>query len=141
MAQRLYPDDHQSNPNQLTFRQFILETHALYFNMVNNVGKDEDHELKFLKFILAGHSGLNLQGQEHVSLNTLQDLPPLGHIHVTHDYDLLMGITFNLPYRVTLGIWPVPPFKETLSQNSHITTPAFNPEVLFFPLVTFSFHQ
>ena len=141
MAQRLYPDDRQSNPDQSTFRQFILETCALYSNMVNNVGEDKDHELKFLKFILAGHSGLDLQEQEHVSLNTVQDLPPLGHIHVTHNYDSLMGITFNLPYRVTLGIWRVPPFKEILSQNSHITTPAFNPEVLSFPLVTFSFCQ
>lgn len=125
MAQRLYPDDHEIFPDQITFRQFVEEARQLYIDMT---APNPNHgaELTFLKFVLAGRRGLNLADQRDVALNTLQGLPPLGAINLMRDYDSLMGITYDLPYSVALSIWPVPPFREVLKENNHITALIFN---------------
>ena len=126
MPTRLYPDDREANPDQLTFREFVQEACQLYQAIEDG---DQDDELTFLKFVLAGHRGLDPMSQCSITINALQGIPDIQDIRVTHDFDSLIGLTRTLPYLVPLMVWPVPPFRETLKVNNHVMAVAINSEV------------
>ncbi|KAI6009140.1 hypothetical protein EDC04DRAFT_2610733 [Pisolithus marmoratus] len=104
----------------------ITLTCLQYWNAIE--GGTREDELKFLKFILAGRDGVELQDQRNVTLNVLQGLPDISQVAVTHDYDSLISTTKTLPYIMPLTVWPSPSFRDTLKVNNHVTALAINNE-------------
>ena len=76
MPFHLYPNDCEENPIQLTLQEFINEG-LQYYNTVEE--GDQDDKLTFLKFMLAGCCGLNLNNQCSITLNVCQGLPDVMH--------------------------------------------------------------
>ncbi|KAH0826430.1 hypothetical protein J3R83DRAFT_5408 [Lanmaoa asiatica] len=123
MPVRLYPDDREPEPVQLTLSEFVREASRYYTAIANN---NRDDELKFLKFVLAGRRGLDLNHQRSITINAIQGQPDIQNVTATRDYDSLIGTTQSLPYLVSLTVWPVPSFRDTLKSNNHITALAYN---------------
>lgn len=125
MPSRPYPDDRSDEPDQLVLSEFVEEAARYYRRMA----RSRDDELKFLKFILAGRRGLELETQDTITLNVMQGQPDIHNATVTRDFDSLIGTTKTLPYRVALTIWPVPSFRDTLATNNHINSLAIDDQV------------
>ncbi|KAG9308264.1 hypothetical protein JVU11DRAFT_12151 [Chiua virens] len=123
MPMRLYPDDREPEPVQLTLSEFVREASG-YYNAIGNHNRDD--ELEFLKFVLAGRRGLQLNDQRSITVNAIQGQPDIDRVTATHDYDSLIGTTQTLPYLVALTVWPVPSFRDTLKSNNHVTSIAYN---------------
>lgn len=126
MALRAYPDDREHNPVQLTLLQFVDEG-IRYYEAIKGGSKED--ELTFLKFILAGRRGLDINDQDNITLNVSQGLPDIRGVNATRDFDSLIGTTKTLPYSVPVTIWPAPSFRDTLTTNSHVTAIALDNEV------------
>lgn len=101
MVQHLYPDYRGSHPDQRTFKKFVREAKQLYTTSIDPEQED-NAELKFLKFILAGCRGLNLHNQFNIIPDATQSLPPFQVINITYDYDSLISIMKDLPYFCTI---------------------------------------
>lgn len=123
---RIYPDDREAAPVQLTLSEFVEEAVPYYTAL--GEGNRED-ELKFLKFVLAGRRGLELHNQRSITLNPIQGLRNIEHITTSRDFDSLIGTTKTLPYSVPLTVWPIPSFRDTLKSNNHVTSVAFDNQV------------
>ena len=123
---RPYPDNRECNPIQLSLHQFV-DKGISYYNAI----EDGSHvqRIKFLKLILAGRDGLDLDTQRNITLNVCQGLDDIADVTTTRDFDSLIGTTKTLPYSVPLMVWPVPSFRETLKNNSHVTAIALDDEV------------
>ncbi|KAF9218170.1 hypothetical protein BS17DRAFT_823392 [Gyrodon lividus] len=78
----------------------------------------------FLKFVLTGCTLLHNRNH-HITINACQDVIEPEVYHITRDYDSLIGISKNLPYSVHLALTSVPPFRDTLTQSSHMKGPAY----------------
>lgn len=74
MPMRLYPDDCEENPVQLTLQDFINEGLEYYEAVAQG---DQNDKLKFLKFMLAGRRGLDLNNQHSIMLNVPQGIPDI----------------------------------------------------------------
>ena len=126
MAMRTYPDDRERTPIQMSLRQFVNKGIA-YFNAIQDGSHIE--RMSFLKFILAGRKGLDLDTQRNVTLNVCQGLDEITQVTTTRDFDSLIRTTRTLPYSAPLTVWPAPPFRDTLTKNNHVTAIAFDNEV------------
>lgn len=102
---------------QLSLRQFVTLAQHLY----DPNGQDTD---SFVRFILAGR----WEGHR-VFINARQgaSAPSKGQYISRGDIDSVIGITRDLPFRVPLRVFPVPSFRDTLTDNNHIT---YNPSIL-----------
>ena len=85
--------------------------------------------MRFLKFILAGRRGLDIDIQRNITLNVCQGLPDILQITATRDFDSLIGTTKTLPYSVPFTVWPAPSFRDTLTANNHVTAIASDNQV------------
>jgi hypothetical protein len=124
-----YPNDF-NNLSQLTMELFVGHSQHLY-----TVGQDPLSELAFVRFVLAGRVGMNEDEEVDqccVTLNCLQGLPPLPATRITRDLDSAIGVSHTLPYTSALGVWPIPPFKETLKKDNHARGIAYESEVTQF---------
>lgn len=125
MPIRAYPDDREDNPVQLTLSEFVQEGAEYY----HHVGDSDNDDLTFLKFILAGRRGLDLEEQRTITLNVTQGQPDIRNVTTTRDYDSLIGTTKTLPYLVPLTVWPVPSFRDTLKTSNHVMSIAYDGNV------------
>ena len=64
-----------------------------------------------------------LRGLTHPTACAYDDVPTEDEFKISRDYDSILGFSDTLPYKVPLAIYPVPPYKETLSKAVHITVP------------------
>ncbi|KAG1844989.1 hypothetical protein F4604DRAFT_1688899 [Suillus subluteus] len=122
-----YPDE-INNLTQLTMERFVGHSQHLY-----TVGQDPLSELAFVRFVLAGRVGPNADEDEEpdqccVTLNCLQGLSPLPPTRIIRDLDSAIGVSCTLPYISALGVWPIPPFKETLKKDNHSRGIAYESE-------------
>ncbi|KAG8214946.1 hypothetical protein J3R82DRAFT_10136 [Butyriboletus roseoflavus] len=124
-----YPDDREDEPVQLTLSEFIQEGVGYY----NRLGRSDNDDLTFLKFILAGRRGLDLDEQRTITLNVTQAEPDILHATMTRDYDSLIGTTRTLPYLVPLTVWPIPSFRDMLKMSNHVTSVAYDRNVSAMP--------
>jgi hypothetical protein len=121
-----YPDE-IIDLTQLTMAEFVGHSQHLFSQM-----QDDQSELDFIRFVLAARVG-PLADEEldrcQVRLNCLQGIPPLPETDITRDLDSVIGVSDTLPYTSTLSIWPLPPFKETLKNDNHVKSRAYNGQV------------
>lgn len=121
-----YPDE--------IFPAFTLSLHEFNEKAYNLLVAEHDDPLKpeFVNLVLAGRCFAPSQDEEagqeeeiehRVHINVRQGLASAEdkEFNVTRDYDSIIGITENLPFRVPLAIYPIPNFKESLSGSIHIT--------------------
>ena len=66
MAMHTYPDDRKCTPIQMSLHQFINKG-ITYFNAIQDGSHIE--RMSFLKFILTGQKGLDLDTQRNITLN------------------------------------------------------------------------
>jgi hypothetical protein len=126
---RAYPDDRADEPVQLTLSEFIQEGAEYY----HRIGDSDDDDLTFLKFVLAGRRGLDMEEQQSITLNVTQGQPDIRNVTTTRDYDSLIGTTKTLPYLVPLTVWPIPSFRDTLKTSNHVTSIAYDGNVSSMP--------
>lgn len=106
-----YPDE-QLATVQLSLRDFVEIAEALASGGNMN---------SFARFVLSGR--LERDGKDHsVFLNARQavQVPPKGQYTTTGDIDSVIGASTDLPYKQSLGIFPLAPFRDTLKDNVHI---------------------
>jgi hypothetical protein len=122
MVARRYPDDREEHGLQLTFEEFVTTARHLYVEMQDeNLTEEQEDRAskKFFRFVLAGRTQVD-DITRHITLNACQGLQEPEAYEVTRDYDSLIGVSTDLPYRSHLALNPVPPFKETLFKPNHM---------------------
>jgi hypothetical protein len=97
---------------QLTLREFVLAS--------QNVFALQDCDA-FIRFVLAGRICNNGQ-QGRIFINARQGAaaPSKGNYQQRGDVDSAIGITRGLPFNVPLAIFPLAPFRDTLTKDNHI---------------------
>lgn len=110
---------------QVTLQEFLQLADSLLYtrNDVNG----------FVRFVLAGRYSTVQDGpMSRVFVNAKQGLHtglPDAELLVTRDYDSIIGISKDLPYKAALQVFPVAPFKETLKKNNHVKALAYDSRV------------
>ena len=109
-----YPDK-ALNALQLSLTEFVAVARALFPD------PNQDPSA-FVRFMLAGRLETP-HGPLRVSINAKQDaLPPsIGDYQLFRDIDSVIGVTQDLPFRRSLAIFPLPSFRDTLTQDNHVT--------------------
>ena len=118
-----YPDDRTVNPASLSLFDTVDRCDELL-----NQDKDD-----FVRFILAGRErlGPGLLDTRAWTLNIEEDLEEMVPWLLTkrRDFDSLFGGTSDLPYCVPMTLWPLPPFRDTLTSETHIQAYAIRGDV------------
>jgi len=97
---------------QLTLREFVLACQNL------SALQDSD---AFIRFVLAGRICSNgQQGRVFVNARQGAAAPSKGRYQLRSDVDTAVGLTRDLPYDVPLAIFPLAPFRETLTKDNHM---------------------
>jgi hypothetical protein len=90
--------------------------------------KDDIH--RFCLMVLAGR--VVEDGVEHrITLNARQDLEAIRPIRykMTRDYDSVTACTKTLPFNIPLSVYPVAPFRDTLTTDNHLMGKAYDKDV------------
>ena len=97
-------------------------------NFVATAQDCQDDVVPLMNLMLCGRHGvMSDEGKfithSRVAINARMgaSVPGPNDVVVTRDYDSAMGITRNLPFKKTLAMFPVSPFRETLKTNNHMT--------------------
>ncbi|EMD31648.1 hypothetical protein CERSUDRAFT_100111 [Gelatoporia subvermispora B] len=112
MAELPYPDEPLSSQH-LTLGDFCLRANTLL---------EEERVDDFTRFVLAGRDSSGSGNASRIFIDAIQSLshPPLNTVHVTRDYDSVIGISRTLPYAWPLAYLPMPSFRDTLTKSLHI---------------------
>ena len=84
----------------------------------------------FCRMVLAGR--LHVDGVEHrIFINARQGLRPIipSDLALTRDYDSISSCSTTLPFLAPFSIFPVAPFKDTLTSDNHLEGKAYDREV------------
>lgn len=78
---------------------------------------------RFLQFVLAGKVVDPTPGSRRVRLNPLLDAEQAASpsLRATRDFDSLIGITDNLPFRRSIAVYPIPNFRDSLQKSNHLS--------------------
>lgn len=106
-----YPDE-VLEASQISFKHFVSIAGLLYSS-----GNME----AFVRFVLAGRLGEGKQAR--IFLNARQEASPpeISKYEVPGDIDSIVGVSRDLPYNVPMAIFPLPSFRDTLTENNHLT--------------------
>lgn len=108
-----YPDEYLP-PHTVGLQEFILAARDL--------SDSEDDGHAFMQYILAGR--VDIAGEAHrLFLNPTLELDAPEDPTVSGDFDSLIGLTPHLPFTAALSIHAVPPFRDTLTTDVHLTYP------------------
>lgn len=101
---------------------------------------NEDKVTDFVRTVLEGRYYGDDDVERRIYIDAIKGLregtlAPYGHppaetqYQLCRDYDSIIGYSDNLPYDTALGAFVVPPFKEGIRKNLHITVPITTREV------------
>ena len=125
-SQGYYPDDRDTFPFQYSLAAWV----NLAIDLYSKGRSDVSARLQFVRFMLAGRQSVDEDGLETrtATLNPCQGLNPLrsDRLQVSRDFDSLIGSTLDFPYTVSVAVFPVPAFRETLTQANHVKALAYN---------------
>ena len=116
-----YPDEPLPVLN-LSLKEFNEKAYQLLnYSFSNRV--DPMHH-KFVNFVLAGRYQEHHSPDEHrvyidIHKNTASTADLEG-LQITRDYDSVIGITDNLPFRLSIAIYPLPNFALSLKKSNHL---------------------
>lgn len=117
----LYP--HENLPRETySLEDFTTTAMDLFIEaQVNARDGDEQAFNSFLKLVLGGRIWVDDE-QRRVFVNARQDLYPADgdEVTVVRDYDSIIAITEDLPFSKGIAIFPVPSFRDTLTEDVHI---------------------
>jgi hypothetical protein len=99
---------------QLSLRAFVTTAQELYLR--------EGASYDFVRFVLAGRIPIG-DGQARVFVNARQGVtaPPPDKCQLQSDVDSAIGISYDLPFKVPLAVFPVAPFRDTLTNDIHVS--------------------
>lgn len=100
---------------QLSLAQFVELAQALF------PSESEPDPIAFIRFVLAGRLEMNARSLR-VSINAKQGSspPPVGEYQLSRDFDSVIGVTQDLPFRRPLALFPLPSFRDTLLKDNHV---------------------
>lgn len=126
-AEMLYPDEYFPHPRKMDLHTVNRLYHMLLFGSNASTSR-------FVRLALSGR--FSVKEDDPPSIDTLVEIgnlnsraPRLDHesgVVVTGDWDSLIGQSHTFPYAKPFSIFAVPPFKETLTKNNHVTGLAYN---------------
>ena len=122
-----YPDEDLPEL-QLSIKQYV--------DMASRLLTGPEDIYDFCRMVLAGR--VKVDGVERrIFLNARQDLEPIDPRFCTRtrDYDSLCACTQTLPFTAPLSVFPVSPFKETLTADNHLAGRAYNRAVSAIPIL------
>jgi hypothetical protein len=114
-----YPDEDLTEV-QWSLERFNTEAYELLH--------DRNDVDAFTRLVLAGRVNID-NDLKRIYLNPRQGLPNIENVKIYRDFDSAIGITRTLPFSDVLRVWPVAPFKETLSKDNHVKGLAFDSNV------------
>ena len=120
-----YPDEDLPEI-QLSLKEFV--------DKATGILEGPNDIYQFCRMVLAGR--IEVDGEDHrIFVNPRQDLLPIrpSRLTLTRDYDSISACSTNLPFKVPLSIYPVAPFKETLTKDIHLLGKAYNRQVTLTP--------
>ncbi len=109
----LFPDEYLP-PKTVGLEEFLLTARDL--------ADTDDDGHAFMQYILAGRADIDGEARR-LFLNPTLDLDAPESPTVSGDFDSLIGLTEHLPFTAALSIHAVPPFRETLTTDVHLTYP------------------
>lgn len=125
------------NPDEwLPSVQFSLSTLIENGENVLSNQDDDNRVFNFVRYMTGGRFD-DISGLHRVYVNPRQGLDsplpqsldnPAGYI-IRRDYDSVIGITRTLPFRRGIAVYPLPPFKEVMKTDMHITHEIKLPDV------------
>lgn len=108
---------------QVSLKQFVSLSQALYLPAS---GQNQDLE-RFIRFVLAGHIQNQSDGKEkgqlaRIFVNAQQGAlaPPIHRYQLKRDIDSVIGVTYDLPFKRSMAIFPLACFRDTLTQDNHL---------------------
>jgi hypothetical protein len=107
---------------QMTLEEFVTKAMEILH--------DSDDIYDFCRMVLAGR--LQVNGVEHrVFINARQNLPPIRprNLTLTRDYDSICALSTDLPFSVPFSVFPVAPFRDTLTSDNFLKAKAYDKEV------------
>ena len=107
---------------QMTLEEFVTKATVIL--------QDSDDIYDFCRMVLAGR--LQVNGVEHrIFINARQNLPPIHprDLTLTRDYDSICALSSDLPYSVPFSVYPVAPFRDTLTSDNFLKGKAYDKEV------------
>jgi hypothetical protein len=115
-----YPDNDRED------RQISLRTFCLQANELSNTAAVTGDWGPYVKFVVSGLSGGN-----QVFINTYEDAenPVDMTLGEFRDYDSVFSITTNLPFKTAMSVYPIPPFKDTLTSDIHMSGTIYDEDV------------
>lgn len=124
----MQPPDEDLPAIQVSLKEFVSAAEQLFMQ-----GQSKDQLEDFIRFVLAGrlqsHNGL-----ARIFLNARQGIlaPAISDYQLYRDIDSVIGITRDLPFKLSMAIFPLPPFRDTLTEDNHLKCPVFCPKVHLF---------
>lgn len=107
-----YPDE-PLNKVQMTLSDFVSRAQVM-------LEQDPD---EFVRFVLAGRFSAEAGHGTRAYINICQGSVHLSDADVTvvRDFDSAIGITKDLPFKHAVAVYPIAPFRETLTRNNHLS--------------------
>ena len=108
-----------------TVTMLLQEFNEVAQGLLTRSAEAEDDPLRhaFTNFVLAGRY-VGPGGQEqrvHIDvMKNIEETRNLANLSISRDYDSLIGISDRLPFRCSLGFYPLPNFRECLSKTNHL---------------------
>ncbi len=116
-----YPDEYLP-PRTVGLEEFLYDCRDF-----DNA--DDGHD--FLRYALAGR--LEIEEVTHrLFINPTLNLDAPDAPTISGDFDSLIGLTKQLPFTQAISIHAVPPFRETLTRDVHLTYPVVRGVSVFF---------
>ena len=100
-----------------SLKQFVDHAKTVLFD------REGDAIHRFLQRVLAGKLVDHTGGSRRVRINPLLDAELAGSLplRATRDFDSLIGITDDLPFRRSIAVYPITNFRDRLCKSNHLT--------------------
>jgi hypothetical protein len=123
---QMQPPDEDLPAIQVSLKEFVSAAERIF----TVADQSNDQQEAFLRFVLAGRLHRNNQ-LARIFINARQGVyaPPISEYKLYRDIDSVIGITRDLPFKLSMAIFPLPPFRDTLTQDNHLKCPQSCPKV------------
>lgn len=120
-----YPDEDLSTL-QVSLEQFVKSAEYLHDQKDSpqnhgDMANQTQAALRFIRFVAAGRY-ISDNGEKRIFVNALQgkSLMSSNTCEQQDDIDSVIGVTKDLPFAVTMAIFPLPSFRDTLTKKNHL---------------------
>ncbi|KAG1719121.1 hypothetical protein EDB19DRAFT_1648748 [Suillus lakei] len=124
----MQPPDEDLPAIQVSLKEFVSAAEQMF-----TLGQSDDQLEAFLRFALAGRLQCHNQ-LTRIFINARQGVraPAISEYKLYRDIDSAIGITWDLPFKLSMAIFPLPAFRDTLTKDNHLKCPLSCPKMYFY---------